>query len=83
MPAGRARPGMVFRYARRANASFFPIARAAPPAGLREHRSGDGVSPDRRLVVPALAAGVFVCAVLAVMAYAILARIDQGFAVSG
>jgi hypothetical protein len=35
------------------------------------------------LLVYLLVAGVFLCAVLGVMTYAILARIDQGFAVFG
>ncbi len=37
----------------------------------------------RRLVACLLAGGAFVCMVLALLAYAILARIDQGFAVFG
>jgi hypothetical protein len=36
-----------------------------------------------RLVVYLLAGGVLVCAILAVLTYAILARLDQGFAVFG
>jgi hypothetical protein len=36
-----------------------------------------------RLLVYLLVGGTFLCAVLGVMAYAILARIDQGFAVFG
>lgn len=36
-----------------------------------------------RLLAYLLAAGIFVCVVLALMAYAILTRIDQGFAVFG
>ena len=37
----------------------------------------------RRLLTYLLAGGAFVCMVLALLAYAILARIDQGFAVFG
>jgi hypothetical protein len=36
-----------------------------------------------RLIVYLLVGGAFLCAVLGVMTYAILARIDQGFAVFG
>jgi hypothetical protein len=40
-------------------------------------------APVRRLVAYLLAAGAFVGGVLALLTYAILARIDQGFAVFG
>jgi hypothetical protein len=51
---------------------------------------GDDADPSQdlpmhvdRLVVYLLAGGVLVCALLAVLTYAILARLDQGFAVFG
>jgi hypothetical protein len=67
---------------------FFGIQRhvAAVSAATR----GQGGEPARelathlrRLVSYLLAGGAFVCMVLALLGYAILARIDQGFAVFG
>jgi len=59
---------------------------AATAAGVHGDMSGSSRRLERhvdRLLAYLLAAGAFVCAVLALMAYGILARIDQGFAVFG
>lgn len=59
-------------------------------AGIAAMASGHGGEAARelathvnRLLAYLLAGGVFLCAVLGLMTYAILARIDQGFAVFG
>lgn len=59
---------------------------AATAAAVHGDVGGSSRRLDRhvsRLLAYLLAAGVFVCVVLALMAYGILARIDQGFAVFG
>jgi len=58
----------------------------APPTHLpppRIVRAGEGVKRQPWLLAYLLAGGACLCAVLGIMTYAILARIDQGFAVFG
>jgi len=59
---------------------------AAIVAAVRGHNADSLREPAMhvdRLLAHLLAGGAFVCALLAILTYAILARIDQGFAVFG
>jgi hypothetical protein len=56
---------------------------AAMAGGHDGETARELVTHVNRLLAYLLAGGVFLCAVLGIMTYAILARIDQGFAVFG
>jgi len=56
---------------------------AAMACGHNGEAERELASRVNRLLAYLLAGGAFLCAVLGVMTYAILARIDQGFAVFG
>ncbi|MEX5728708.1 hypothetical protein Ga0609869_002061 [Rhodovulum iodosum] len=60
------------------------VAAIAAVAQRRDDETADALRPDvTRLVAYLLLGGGMLAAILAVLSYAILARIDQGFAVFG
>ena len=56
---------------------------AAEARRLDDRKKADLATHITRLVIHLLLGGILLCAILGVLAYAILARIDQGFAVFG